>query len=167
MSLGGYPNRLTRHSFGPQLEDAAPVDHPKIQIPAGAFNAAFWQIAGLNLAAAVRASLIASWNGSDFDISHQEEAWNAKHEQTHPQLARSSAGVYTYTFASTYKNTKGEDIQLVLAAPRITTHRAITSFGSRVVSDAWIDPSAPLVVEIRIWTSAGTPTDAGFWLEVA
>jgi len=166
--MPGYPTRLIRSSFGPKRIDPRPVEHPEQEVGAADYNAAFHQVAGMNLAIATRASLIARWDSgtSHFVVSHQEEAWNSEREQAHPALVRVGAGVYTYTFAATYLDEDDVAVTTELGAPRVTVHKVLTAYADRVVGFAWVDASSPLVVQIRLWDAAGTPEDAPFWLEV-
>lgn len=161
----GFPTRFLRSLLGPTIENAYPVENPKIHIGEQTWNPLFWQVAGMNLIAP-RSSLVASWNGSAFTISHQHEAWNAENEQAHPQLTRQSTGRYRYTFAASYLDEKGNAVTTVLGPPRITPHSAVAAWSSQLYPYAWIDPGSPLVVEISVWNFAGAATDAPFWLEV-
>lgn len=164
--MSGFPTRIIRSLFGPKLLDNYPAENPETDIPARAFNVGFWQIAGCNLVVP-RATVVAKWNGAAFDYTHQAEAWNADESQAHPVLARTSAGVYTYTFAATYKDEDGADIATSLGAPRATCHKVLTAFGDRVEGFAWLDAGNPLIVHMRLWESASeTAVDEPFWLEV-
>lgn len=160
-----WPNRLLRQLFGPTLRSLFPVENPEYDVGAETFNSLFWQLAGTNLVVH-RVYLEASWNGSSFDIDSQAEAWNPNGDVAHPVLARASAGVYSYTFAATYQDMDGNAVQTVLGAPRVKSHRVLTGFPDRIEAEAWVDPSAPLVVEVRLWEADGTPVDHPFSLEV-
>jgi len=164
--MGGFPTRITRTAIGPDLEDRYPVTDPNKEIGAKDFNLVFWQLCGLNLTSWQRAVVAASWNGSAFDYLYQEEAWNSKRTQSHPSLARSAAGVYTYTFASTYKDEEGADISTGLRIPRASLMAEVTAYANRREIFAWIPAGTPLVVQIRIFDSSGTGQDEPFVLEV-
>lgn len=163
--MSGFPTRFSRTQLGPKFRDNYPVENPETDIGAQQFNAAFWQVAGINLIVP-RVSLIAVWGGSSFTINHQAEAWNPDNAQAHPVLARTSAGVYTYTFASTYTDEDGVAISLALLSARVTVHKALTAFADRVVGFVWKDGSNPLILQIRLWKETdGTAVDEPFWLE--
>jgi hypothetical protein len=116
---------------------------------------------------APRAVLVGSYSGSTLTTKHQAEAWNPNNDQAHPTPARSGTGVYSYTFASTYKDEDGNDVTTVLLGARVLPQGEVTSYANRIVFHAWIDPAAPLVARWRFWeTSAGDPVDVPFWLEV-
>lgn len=106
--MPGFPLRSIMQSFGSRLRDARPVEHPELERGAARANLTEHIAAGSSLILP-RASLIAQWSVSlgAFEIYHQEEAWNSRHEQAHPTLARLFAGAYTYTFASTYLDLDG------------------------------------------------------------
>jgi hypothetical protein len=163
--MSGFPTRIIRSLLGPKFRDLYPAENPETDISAAAFNVGFWQLAGVNLTAA-RVSLVADWGGSSFTVEHQAEAWIADNAQAHPVLARTSAGVYTYTFASTYENEDGTAIATDLGPPRVTVHKELTAFADRVSGHAWVATGAPLVVQIRIWDASGVAVDEPFWLEV-
>lgn len=163
--MSGFPTRLLRSFLGPKLEDIKPVDNPKTQIGASTWEAVFRQVCGMNLGAP-RAVLVANWTGSDFQITHQSEAWSPENDQPHPALARASAGVYSYTFAQTYKDGNGHDVSVSLPAARATPLNPVNSASDTISAAAFIDPQHPLVVEIRLFDASGDPADAPFWLEV-
>ncbi len=162
----GFPKRFTRDQLGPTLRNTYPVENPETDIGAETWNAVFHQTSGMNLIVP-RVALIATWGGSAFNIAHQAEAWNPRGTQAHPTLARTSTGLYTYTFASTYLDEDGVEQSLALGAPRADVSTALTAFADRLEAHTWVDTSNPLIVQVRIWKSAdGTATDARFWLEV-
>lgn len=161
----GFPNRTARDQLGPTLQDQYPVQNPRTQVGAASFNTTFWQMAGMNLVVP-RTALLASWNGSAFDVTHQAEAWNPDAAQAHPVLARGGTGNYTYTFAGSYLDENGVAQPTVLLAARISDRKVLSAFADRLEPRAWIDGSDPLVVQIRLWDTSGTLVDQPFWLEV-
>ncbi len=164
--MSGFPSRLFRSFFGPRFRDARPVENPETEVSADALNPLLWQVAGLNQTAS-RAAIIASWDGATFDVSFQGEAWNANGSQDHPELARASAGVYTYTFAATYLDEAEEEVAINLLAARIHCLKPLTVFADRVSAHAWRDPDSATVIHVRLWDEAtGTAVDQPFWLEV-
>lgn len=164
--MSGFPTRFLRSLLGPAFVDSNPVENPESDIGARQFNAAFHQAAGMNLIVP-RCALIAVYSGGSFQVSHQAEAWNPENQQAHPALARTAAGSYTYTFASTYKDEEGVDVATVLLTARVTCHRDLSGgFANRISAAAWIDGSNPLRVQVRLWDQSGTGVDHPFWLEV-
>lgn len=163
---GGYPSRLSRSALGPRLRNAWPVENPEIDTDAAAWNTLCDQAAGLNKAVIWRAAIAAAWNGTDFDVDYQEEAWNADGDQAHPALERTSTGVYTYTFAAAYDDAEGTSVSTELVAPRATSRNPVTTYASRVDGYAWVDPANPLVVQVRLFDGSGNPADVPFMLEV-
>lgn len=164
--MSGYPQRLVRDQLGPSMDETVPVTNPEQQVGGRQFNLEWQQLAGLNLAMITRAVIVADWNGSDFDVSYQEEAWNAKHAQSHPVLARAGTGDYTYTFAATYDDQDGNAISTVLLAPRASAQKVITTFASRVDAYAYLDAADPLIVHVKLFDGSGTAVDEPFILEV-
>lgn len=163
--MTGFPSRILRSSLGPKLRDTRPVENPETDIPADSFEALFRQVCGMNLGVG-RVHLVVSWTGSSLQVVHQSEAWSPDNDQAHPVLTRVSAGIYTYEFASSYKDGAGRDVPTFLGPPRVSTHNAITSTADIVRGFAWVDPGAPLVVQVRLLDANDDPVDAPFWLEV-
>lgn len=164
--MSGFPTRILRAVLGPAFRDTRPVENPETDIGAKQFNAAFHQVAGMNLIVP-RVAFIAVYSGGSFQVTHQAEAWNPNNVQAHPAAARAAAGSYTYTFASTYKDEEGVDVPTVLGPPRVTCHRDLSGgFANRIAAHAWIDGSDPLKIQIRLWDTGGTGVDHPFWLEV-
>jgi len=161
----GFPSRLKRSDFGPQLRNTYPVENPETDVPDVALNAAFWQTAGANLIVP-RAVLIAEWTGAAFTVLHQAEAWNPNLDQAHPVLARDGAGDYNYTFAADYLNEEGEEIPTVLIAARASPVAEVTGGTIARFGDAWVDGTNPLKIVFRLYDLTSTLRDARFWLEV-
>jgi hypothetical protein len=110
--------------------------------------------------------VIAEWSGSVIVTHHQSETWNTDGTQTHPTLARASTGVYSLTFASSYLDHTGASHALTLIGARATSTITATTFAGRVVGNAYIDTSNPLIIRARFWDGAGDVADARFILEV-
>lgn len=164
--MSGFPTRFLRSFLGPRLQNAKPVANPEKEVGAETLEPLLWQVAGMNLGAS-RASLIATWTGSAFQVHHQSEAWNANGAQAHPVLARTGTGVYTYTFAPTYLNEEDQAIETNLLAARVDCTGPQGAFMEHVTARAWRDPVTTTLVHVRLWlTGPGTPVDDQFWLEV-
>jgi hypothetical protein len=163
--MSSFPRRFLRSLLGPKFVDTIPVENPETDIGARQFEAAFQAVSGMNLVVP-RSSVIATYSGGAFQIAHQAEAWNPENAQLHPELARSGAGAYTYTFAASYKDQESVDIATVLFAARVTCHRDLSSFSQRIEAHAWRDAGNPLLINVRLWDAAGTGVDHPFWLEV-
>src|SRR5690606_33961084 len=140
----GFPKRFTRDELGPELVNAYPVENVETDVGEDTFNAAFHQLAGMNLIVP-RATLVAEWTGAAINVLHQEEAWNAKREQAHPVAARAAAGHYTYTFAASYLDESGVALPTVLAVARVQV-AGTGVFADRAAVEAYVDGSNPLVV---------------------
>lgn len=163
--MSGFPARVLRSFFGPKFFNDRPVERPDHEFGAEKMEILCWQVAGMNLCAD-RVCLEASWDGSNFQISHQTEAWNAKNEQSHPTLARSEAGKYTYTFADTYLDGEGNDVAINLGPPSVSCHAEQDTFADRIEARAWMDANNPSIIHIRIWDATGTLVDKPFLLKV-
>jgi hypothetical protein len=167
-----FPKRILRSGLGPKIVNTYPVENPSTDIGAETWNPSFAALAGLNLVAS-RALFVGKWAGSgqNFTIAEQEEAWNDDHDQSHPTIARTSTGLYSYTFASSYLDEDGVAVSTVLTAARATA--GYTAFSGTTVNEAfaWIDPANPLNVLVQtatrtLSTGVSALADLPFWLEV-
>ena len=163
-----FPKRLLRSSFGPKLINNYPVENPSGEVGDMAFNAAFSAIAGMSQVAP-RACCVALYTGGVFAVSYQAEAWNAEGDQARPVLARSGAGLYSYTFAASYLDEDGIAVPTDIEAARISCP-SDSSGAALAEGFAWLNPSNPLQVLMRVGTrttaGAFTNGDVRFWLEV-
>lgn len=150
----GFPTRSTRSAFGPRLEDRFPVVDPTKEIPASAFNLAFWQLAGLSLVTP-RAIVVAKGTPSGVERSASQEAWNPDGGIV-PQLTRESAGVYTVTYPATAKDEQGNSVSIALLGVAYVTPQTQSK------ARGWGRMLAPNVAEIRIADDSGAPLDAPF-----
>jgi len=160
--MSGFPVRVLRSFLGPKLQDHRPVENPRIESGAKRLNLLEHVAIGSGLIVP-RASLVAVWNDtlSTFQILHQEEAWNVDHKQSHPTLVRAQAGIYSYTFASTYQDEDGVTRDFEPIAARV--YPAQTGIRSECIITG-------NVVEVFLFQQP-TPedvtfVDCRFWLEV-
>lgn len=167
--MSSFPTRVIRSFFGPMKhKDDRPVERPENEFGAEHLDRLLAQSCGMNQVIQ-RAVLAAEWNAgqSDFDIRYQGQTWNPERSIAHPVIARSATGVYTWTFAESYADMDGNDINPSILMPRISTAKVLTAFSDRVESDAWRDASDSKIIHIRIWReSTGAAEDAPFWVEV-
>ncbi len=165
--MSGYPTRLLRSTFGPTLEDEYPVQNPRTQIPATAFNAAFHALAGLNLSSIARAVVVASYVAPTLTTLYQAEAWNSNESQAHPVLARAGVGDYTLTFAASYLDEQGISVPTALLCAKASAHPVVAVWADVVLAVAYLDASNPLIVHVKTFTHAsGAAVDCPFVLEV-
>jgi len=167
--MAGFPIRHLLQSFGSKLRDARPVENPEIQVSAGRLNLSE-SIAAASSLLLPRVGLIAQWNTTTslFEVYHQEEAWNARHEQARPTLARASAGSYTYTFAESYLDADGVAIPSNIVAARVfvmDTNPDPLSVSNPLASVRVDNSTVHPIIYISI-TDGGYVADARFWLEV-
>lgn len=163
--MAGFPNRILRAALGAIFRDRNPVEDPELELGAEFLNLLMHQATGAQLVCP-KATLIV--DGATSVKSLQEEAWNVDHSQTHPTFVRASAGVYTYTFASTYLDMDGVAVATVLNGCRIREIVDMTAgYSARKSAYAWIDSGNPLIVNINTFDAAGSASDSKFWLDVA
>ncbi len=165
--MSGFPLKLSRDSFGPSLRDVYAADNPETDIPAAAFNALFWQVAGMNAALPVRAVAIAEYSGGVLSTIYQAEAWNPNNDVTHPVIARTAEGVYTVTFAPSYEDETGLAVSTTLLFARAMSLASVAAFTDKREAHAWVDSGSPLVVNVTTWApDTGLAADAKFMVEV-
>lgn len=112
--MSGSPNRPGRDSFGPDVENSAPVRDPRKQIDAGIFNLLMWQTAGMGLVTPRTALLFVAGVGPT--IVSRLEAWNAKQLSTgpyaDPTLTRNATGDYTVEYPTPVPDELGDDVAI-------------------------------------------------------
>jgi hypothetical protein len=155
-----FPLRTSRSDFGPEPRNRRPVVDPETEMGAEIGRLLFWQTSGAGLTTAM------AWLRSDGAavplILGRAEAWNPRGETTGanapPVVARTAAGLYTVTYATTYPDHAGVARTLNLAwgaaFPQSSGDRSGVAF-----------VTAPNVaaVEMRL---AGALTDMPFALAV-
>jgi hypothetical protein len=112
--MSGFPNRISRSTLGPKLQDKYPVVKPTEEVGAATVNLDFWQLAGMNLTAA-RALLYVTATVSAGTTVYQGIAWDP--DGTLPLVTWTRAGLGTFEFAlasSTYKDEANADITVEL-----------------------------------------------------
>lgn len=161
--MAGFPNRISRATFGPTLVDTHPVVDPRKAIPAKAFNLNFWQTAGMNLTAA-RGLLIVRMNGTTPETEYQGLAFDPAQALPKVVWSRVGAGQYAYTFPEvTYPDMDGNAVTLQfvagLAAPQ-------TLIGGDVTTSATHELTGPRAgtVHTHASGSAGDIPDGGAFL---
>lgn len=114
--MPGFPNRIARSSFGPTLKDKWPVVNPEHDVGAAPLNLLFWQVAGMNAAAARGLIQVQVNEGTGaVDTLYQGFAWDPN--GTLPKIAwtRSAAGVYTYALPQAeYEDEQGNLVTVEL-----------------------------------------------------
>jgi hypothetical protein len=160
----GSPDPITRSSFGPPLYDERPIENPRTDIGTDAMGLCFWQTAGTSKVA-IKATVVASWNGSSFVYTKREETWNPDDAIAHPSLIRSSTGDYYIQYPTSAPDEKGVSRPIVLTAADIKVQAVQATFANRIESRSYLDPANPNRVIIKIWTAGGSAVDAPFWME--
>lgn len=155
--MSGFPTRISRTALGPTKANAKTgVIHPAKYIGATETELAYWQVAGLSVSAP-RAWALVTWDGaSAVSLTASGEAWDPNSASA-PTVARSSAGVYTVTYAATYPDETATEVSTNLLAaavsPRGTTARIPT----------WEIASARIVT-VYLFDAAGSAADGSFLL---
>lgn len=112
--MGGFPSRITRTSFGPILEDKWPVVDPKHDVGEQALNLNFFQVAGMNTAAA-RGLLQVEADEDGATTGYQGLAWDPNYQLPKVVWTRTGAGVYTMSFPEAqYPDAAGNPTTLTL-----------------------------------------------------
>lgn len=110
--MPGFPNRISRASLGPALQDTWPVTDPRKAIPAATFMLAWWQLAGASLVVP-KAVIGVTMNGTQPVTDYQALAFDPDGVQPLLSWTRSAAGVYTYSFPqSEYPDEQGNPVTL-------------------------------------------------------
>lgn len=165
--MSGWPSRFLRAALGPILSDARPVEHPEHEWAAQHIELLKHQVAGLALIGP-RVVCLAEWTGSAFNILWQAEAWNPRNELSHPVLARTSTGVYTYTFpTATANDLDGNAVPLDLHYGRCTVCPSDPVGTTQPLHADVIDlGTSPASFEIDLLNGADAAIDKPFWMEI-
>lgn len=147
--MSGFPNRTSRKAFGPQLVNPKPITNPSTQADAGAFNLAFWQMAGAGLMVS-RAWALVDGTSASAVLSANGESWNSDKSIASPIPAYTSTGIYTLTYLPTYPDEKGN---AVLFVPLFVVAIAVNSLSRRIATATF----SGTVITINLRTS---PADA-------
>jgi hypothetical protein len=112
--MSGFPNRISRNSFGPTLENKWPVVNPKHDIGAESFNLLFHQVGGMNLITARGLLFVDVNSGTGIaTTTYQGIAWDPNGLLPKIVWTRSSAGVYTWSLPSVgYADEAGNVIEV-------------------------------------------------------
>jgi hypothetical protein len=148
--MSGFPNRPTRTTFGPTLEDARPVTNPQRELGADVMNLAFWQLAG---AGAVLPMAIVVYNGATPAILYQALAFDPKSLLGNITSVKNGAGDYRFTFASSYPDENGN-------ATSFTPSAAMAFVQGSAAQVAAVATLNGQHVDVTVQNGAGTPTDA-------
>ena len=153
--MAGFPTRTTRAAFGPTKRNASVgLVTPEYHAGATEINLDYWQTAGMSLAIC-RAWALVTWDGAtSVSLTAAGEAWDPT-AAAEPTVARSSAGVYTVTYAATYVDETDTAVSTSLLAASATPQ------GSPARS-----PSSPIgswpIGTVCVLGAAGFPADASF-----
>lgn len=110
--MPGFPNRISRASLGPALEDTWAVTNPKKAIPAASFMLAWWQLAGSALVVP-KAIIGVTMSGTTPSTTYQALAFDPDGSLPLLLWTRSAAGVYSYSFPSSqYPDENGNLVTL-------------------------------------------------------
>jgi hypothetical protein len=158
--MSGLPTRSLRSALGPAFRDPRPIEHPEYELSAAQINLLMQMAVGAQLVMPC-ASIVAEWNsGTLWSYLHREEAWNTNHAQAHPILTRTTTGVYTCQFLSSYTDLDGQAVSFAASAARATAFEA-----SGDTAEAWVDSSDATLIHICTFRGVNA-ADLRFWLEV-
>jgi hypothetical protein len=165
--MSGWPSRILRAALGPVLSDARPVEHPEHEWASAHIELLKHQAAGHALISP-RVVCLAEWTGSAFDIHWQAEAWNPRNELAHPVLARTSTGVYTYTFpTAAAEDLDGNSVPLNLKYGRCAVCPADPVGTTQPLQADVIDRgTTPASFQLELVNGSSTAIDEPFWLEI-
>lgn len=154
--MSGFPSRPTRTTFGPPLVNVRPVSQPDKELDAGIVDLAWWQMAG---ASRTTALAVVIYNGTTQARVFQGLAWDASNKQAPIPAVKVGTGQYTFTFASSYPDEKGQQISF--------TPRAAIAFvqgaAAQIQAVCTINGQA---VSVEVANQANTHVDATFMMMV-
>lgn len=156
--MAGFPTRISRTALGPTKQNAAiGVIHPAKYIGAVETELAYWQVSGLSVAAP-RAWALVTWDGATaVSLTAAGEAWDPNGASA-PTVARTSAGVYTVTYAATYNDETGTAVSTNLLAASVTAR------GTTARIPTW-EIASSRIITVYLFDAAGSAADASFFVQ--
>lgn len=155
--MSGFPNRPTRSTYGPTLENEREVQNPKRELGATAMNLDFWQGSGMGLVIQrVAIGVVAA--GSPATHTYQGLAWDPAQTLPNIPVTNAGTGIYQAVFQSTYADQNGTLISTSLKGGIATPQGTANLNGVVSIADAQ-------TADIRIYTAdTGALTDSDFFL---
>lgn len=153
--MPGFPTRTTRAAFGPTKRNlSAGLMSPEYYQGASEIELSHWQVSGMSLAVC-RAWALVTWDGAtSMSLTSSGEAWDPRAEAV-PTVARTSAGVYTVTYAASYNDETGTAVSTALLAASATPQ-------SNSARHATCTISSSRIINVFVWDAAGSAADASF-----
>mgnify|MGYP000882923434 CR=1 FL=1 len=156
--MSGFPTRLTRAAFGPTKRNlSAGLISPEYYQGANEVELSHWQVSGMSLAIH-RAWALVTWDGADgatsVSLTASGEAWDPRAQYV-PTVARTSAGVYTVTYAASYPDETATEVSTALLAASATPQSSSARHATCTISSSRI-------VNVFVWDAAGIAADASF-----
>lgn len=154
--MSGFPTRTSRAAFGPQLSDMRPVVSPQKSVPANAFNAAFWDLAGLAQTGA-KAVLKCTVDSGVVTVAYQGLAFDPDGVLDDLLFTTIGRGVYGFELEQQYDDELGNPIPTGLIAGIAMPVAAELYTGEHTGAD----DEAVLTDGTKAWT---TNALVGFWV---
>ena len=133
-----------------------PVTNPQKELDADQMNLTFWQVAG---AGRVLPQATIVYVGATPLLTYQALAFDPRELLGNIANAKTGVGVYTFTFASTYKDEAGNDVAF--------TPRAAQAMVQGAAAQVQAVPNLNgQVVQVIVMDGAGAPADATILLMV-
>lgn len=140
--MPGFPNRPPRPAFGPEMQNVREPVIPEKDLAANQMNLTFWQAAGAGRTVPMAVIL---YDGVATSVLFQVLAFDPKQELGDIAIVRGSAGVYTATFASTYKDEQGADVPFTPRASMVALQNG--AVGSK--ANVFIPSGQDVLVQVR------------------
>lgn len=157
--MAGFPTRPSRAAFGPTFRNAtAGVTNPETHAGAALLGLLAWQAAGNSVAGNLTWALLA-WDGAALTLSASAEAWDST-SAVLPTVARTSAGLYTVTYAASYADETAALITTNLRA-------AICAAQGTAARYAVASIASGRIITVSVFDAAGAAADSDGVLVVA
>lgn len=106
----GFPERTARTGFGPEMKNKRAPIIPETDLTADQMNLTFWQMSGGGRTLPMALLLL---DGATPSLLFQALAFDPNQELDNIAFVKNGTGDYTFTFASTYNNEKGNPVSFV------------------------------------------------------
>lgn len=154
--MAGFPTRVSRAAFGPAFENKRSVVNVNKELGKDTVELFAWQVSGMNVVSPIAFATVI-YDGANYVLDVNEEAWDPNGSGAAPVLSRAAAGNFRLTYLASYTDNAGNTVTTNLRAAKVVPNVTTDIVGVAEVQ------SDKRVIEIRLRNgSTRALTDAPF-----
>lgn len=132
----GFPNRVSRTTFGPKLKNKWPIVNPEQDIGDSQFNLLFHQTAGMNVVCSNGLLSVTVSQSGDVVTGYQGFSWDPNGSMPKIAWTRLTNGIYTFAIpSSTYPDENGNQIPISIIGGMVVPQ---SSFGNNLATGHYV-----------------------------